>query len=60
MKDMEILCYILFLDRYGIFLRLRDRWSAYVYGGQIELSSIQERFRSIGDGMLELSNSGRE
>jgi hypothetical protein len=41
---MEILCYILFLDQYGIFLGLCDRWNAYVYGGQMELSSIQERF----------------
>jgi hypothetical protein len=33
MKDMGILCYILFLDWYGIFLGLHDRGNAYVYGG---------------------------
>jgi hypothetical protein len=44
MNDVEILCYILFLDQYGIFLRLCDRWYAYLYGGQMELWSIQERF----------------
>ena len=57
---MEILCNIIFLDRYGIFLGLRYRWNTNIYGGPMELSSLQEGLRSIGDGTLELPNPGRE
>ncbi len=60
MKDMEILCNIIFLDRYGIFLGLHYRWNTNIYSGPMELSSFQEGLLSIGDGTLELPNPGRE
>jgi hypothetical protein len=37
MKDLETLCYFLFYNWYGIFIRLHDRGNTYRYGQQVEL-----------------------